>query len=545
MNKLRETLLRGVGDERGHILILSYMAVSFFLLVSATLFSKAIVERNLTFRSGLQSEVFYLAEGAIDNAIATVRGQMATGVLDPGINVYNHLASFQTSELLGLQIPVTVTALDAADRVEQDGATTVLVRNYDVAVSVGHPDNPNVSVTMHQIIGRRLISPFQFSAYYSEDLEILPGPPMTLAGRVHSNKDIYLGANNTLTLDTEQVRAAGEIYNRRKDDTSVPGGDVEILVAGSSPAVYEEMNGLDSSDPDWLAESLNRWNGSVQTASHGVTEMGIPKIESIQKDGYYAGEAGLTMTDGVLYRDGFALIEGVDYPPGTVSTSTSVFNFRENTNVHMDTVNLSMLAGYAPGDPPNAPSFPNNLPANGLIYASRADSGLQPGIRLVGGQEIHRAGGLTVVTEDPVYIQGDFNSTNKKAVSVISDAINIFSNDWDDSHSAAGISSRRASETTVNAAFMSGIEITQPGVYNGGLENYPRFHENWSGIDFNFTGSFTQLWESAIAEGVWGSASYSPPDRNWSYDPAFNDRTQIPPYSPYVVEIVRIGWWKE
>ena len=42
---------------------------------------------------------------------------------------------------------------------------------------------------------------FQFAVFYTNDLEILPGPDMTLGGRVHCNGDIYLGCGGTLTVD--------------------------------------------------------------------------------------------------------------------------------------------------------------------------------------------------------------------------------------------------------------------------------------------------------------------------------------------------------
>jgi len=63
----------------------------------------------------------------------------------------------------------------------------------------------------------------QFAILYDDDLEINPGPSMTIRGRVHSNADLYLGCNNTLTVDTNYLRAVGGLYRRRKDNTSSNG----------------------------------------------------------------------------------------------------------------------------------------------------------------------------------------------------------------------------------------------------------------------------------------------------------------------------------
>src|SRR5438477_4381098 len=57
----------------------------------------------------------------------------------------------------------------------------------------------------------------------------------------------------------------------------------------------------------------------------------------------------------------------------------------------------------------------------------------------------------------------------------------------------AGTSSRIASNTTVNAAIISGIVPTAAaggdGSYSGGAENFPRFLENWSNATLIYYGS--------------------------------------------------------
>ena len=43
---------------------------------------------------------------------------------------------------------------------------------------------------------------FQFLAFYTGDLEILPGADMTMHGRVHTNGELYLNADATLQITT-------------------------------------------------------------------------------------------------------------------------------------------------------------------------------------------------------------------------------------------------------------------------------------------------------------------------------------------------------
>ena len=58
--------------------------------------------------------------------------------------------------------------------------------------------------------------------------------------------------------------------------------------------------------------------------------------------------------------------------------------------------------------------------------------------------------------------------------------------------------------------------------YSGGVENFPRFLEDWTGKSFTYYGSMVELYPSGQATGVWGSGNvYNPPNRNWYFDTNF------------------------
>jgi hypothetical protein len=151
--------------------------------------------------------------------------------------------------------------------------------------------------------------------------------------------------------------------------------------------------------------------------------------------------------------------------------------------------------------------------------------------------------GLTVVSDQPAYLMGNYNSIGKIPAAVMADAINELSSSWNDANSAAGIGSRIAGDTTYNAAFLSGTDTTgnvegtggQGGAYNGGLENYPRFHENWTGRNNIYRGSLVSLNNSLKTNGRWGSQSYNPPNRDWNFDSSFNNPVNLPPLTPRFV----------
>jgi hypothetical protein len=538
--------------KKGQALILAYGVITFLIVMTMPLLIKIMGENRMLVRQRMDREALYLAEGAVEETIDRFINAIANFLSSPDVVRYPAVGTLTVTYQPSAQFPAGASALAFIQEAEPNqrivldpDGTQVAVKTYVVNVTCAHPSDASITVTLNQAIALRVVYTFQHAVFYNDDLEILPGRVMNFTGRIHGNKDIYLDADNsTLTIDSEYLHSAGNIYNRTKDGRNLS-GDVDIKKAGS--ALFPEMNGLDSPDANWLTESQTRWSGTVKTSVHGVTKLATPVVGSVAPNGYYASNANVKITNGIITQDGTALVQGVDIPNGTIVTDADFYNNRESDYVRMTNIDLKKLAGYAPGDAEGAPSFPNHLPDNGLIYATRDDAGVneQPGIRLVNGTQVYRAGGLTVVSNDPLYIQGDYNTVDKKATAVICDALNILSNDWSDANSRLTLANRIADPTIVNTAFISGVNNTTAGHYNGGLENYPRFHENWTGKELSITGSFVELWNSQIASGLWayGGMYYTAPNRNWRYDTDFNINN-MPPFTPWAVEAQRGAWWK-
>jgi hypothetical protein len=160
---------------------------------------------------------------------------------------------------------------------------------------------------------------------------------------------------------------------------------------------------------------------------------------------------------------------------------------------------------------------------------------------------------LTVASDNPVYIQGDYNTAGtRQPAAVMGDAIMILSNNWRDTNSSSDINSglRNATNTTINTAILGGIVTTDPAVsgrtaYSGGVENFPRFMENWNGQTLKYSGSMVQLFESKQAVGRWGvsTQSYNPPVRDWAYETLF--RTSPPPGTLFITTYNKQRWYLE
>jgi hypothetical protein len=165
---------------------------------------------------------------------------------------------------------------------------------------------------------------------------------------------------------------------------------------------------------------------------------------------------------------------------------------------------------------------------------------------------------LTVATPNPLYVKGHYNSpsspnyrgtantSNTRPASLVADAITILSQNWNDANgnTSLGSGNRNAIDTTVNAAFLAGIVPSDGDYYSGGVENFPRFLENWSGDTFTYNGSMVVMFYSHYAVGPWTGTGvvYNPPNRNWSFDINFMDATKLPPGTPQLLTMVRGSW---
>jgi hypothetical protein len=171
-----------------------------------------------------------------------------------------------------------------------------------------------------------------------------------------------------------------------------------------------------------------------------------------------------------------------------------------------------------------------------------------------------------------MYVVGNFNRGTaavpaglpRQPASLIGDSANVMSQGYwannatcpgalcRDGQSVAGLDqpSRDAQNTWINAAFLGGVDPTSGSNYNGGLENYPRFHEDWGGgRTLTYQGAFVSLGQAEHVDGNWcgtgGSNSsgcniYNPPVRAWNFDAGYNNAANLPPLTPRFVYVQQV-----
>ncbi len=545
-----------------------------------------------------QLNAFYLADAACEKAVSAIRLYITkNGVVPPDDTTLHNITAAPNITSSGVTYSLasgnttnysgsgwTSKVLTAGDYAGLNGSTRTL------NVSVTATDNKN-GVTHQAIVNQTLevqqIPIFQFGVFYQNDLEILPGANMTFSGPVHTNGNLYVatgGSTNSLTFDSS-ITATGTMLHERKDGSATTNGDVLIKDGAGAYQNMKNGNGswLDSNstNPAWATEAINRWNGNVQSGAQGVKTLTIPLPNSTNPQEAHklierraSGESSQLQAQKMDYKAQLRLIasagdsqiqvldkngsavelrycSGGGTFTGSCPNGQSVINpistasfknFRENKTINSTDINVGLLN--------NSPAFNNLVNANNgvILYFSdqrdQSSSTLQDSVRLVNGASLPTKG-LTVASENPMYVKGDFNTVSKQPSGLVADAFNILSNAWNDANSTnTNLTNKVASATTVNTTVVTGNTETTSGNYNGGFENIHRLHENWSSKNLTFSGSVIVLYNSQTATGNWvyGGSYYTAPNRIWSYYTALSSPSYSIPGFPSVYNVAKAGY---
>jgi hypothetical protein len=202
-------------------------------------------------------------------------------------------------------------------------------------------------------------------------------------------------------------------------------------------------------------------------------------------------------------------------------------------------------------------------------------TGPRHAIRIVNGSLGHipltpaSTGGTTVASENPVYVQGNYNAstaagfgaTGEAASAVIADAVTLLSvnytdkvglqNPWKAGNRNAGTSYYRlAIAGGKNPMFPAPTAWTPSSNdygTDGGVHNFLRYVENWGGQTLNYEGSLVSFYYSRQAVGPFKCCTvvYSPPSRNYAFDQNFLDPKQMPPGTPRFQDIDNLGYHQD
>ena len=609
-------------NNTGSSVVAVMIVVATLAALSATAFiSTMTLARNVE-RSNTYREALNIGDGALEHAFGYWRevARQRSNVNRPG-------ADFSGLPLPTAQMFASVPNFTASANANPTTGTPFTIANFKisavdpeynvVAQSVAPPTGTGMSVgtrstfylakadvtlpamtgriqaKLRRIFEKQILSPWNYAIFFVDDLEINPGPPFTVTGKVHSNGKVYTG-HDTLTFAAQMTYGddwtvgfmPGESAHNGETPISphYPDNQPPTREQGEQPYGLDSQRIFSTTDAnpnnDSYREIVEQRSGAMTDPFTDLTDPTQPR-----KARYYdqadikilvSSTGALTIKDAndtILTGASTGNSKKIyDLVISAVTTGQYIQDNREAAQVKLTTLDVSKIyAAYKVGGTLAGTGF------QGVIYVTDTSAATAPanerrGVRLKNGAFIP-PGGLTVASDNAIYIQGDYN-TGKTAIvnppsnalgalndptkptvstyqrescAVVADAVMILSNSWSDANAGLAVSARQATNTTINTAIVSGIvqSGTQGTNYSGGAENFPRFLETWgSAVTLTYYGSMVELYKSKYHTGVWGKSNvYDPPKRNWYFDTRFY--TDPPPGSLDLVIYKKGRWYLE
>lgn len=418
---------------------------------------------------------------------------------------------------------------------------------------------------------------FQATAFFEDDLELFRPAKMTIGGLVATNHRAFVSSSDagelTFTGHLSYAAPGGYLPNVDPPQASTWSGwraNSELPPTFANGGQDRQVAQVDRIEPLGAdsasllhppTDDKGRPTGDKNPNDDSMRELIEPPVVNaaypdptpiadrrlFNKAGIVIKVTGSSYT--ITTQNGTSLSSQQVTALKSALSQQTIYDRREGQKVDITTLDVGKATAKVKGGVGSLDdsSFNNIL----YIYDEGSTTSDPKAVRLTNGN-ILPSSGLTVASLNPLYIQGDYNVGKKNDYSdrvssaVFADAVTILSNAWKDSNSASALSSRQAQSTTVNTAIVAGFLPSgwkNPNTnvvygYSGGLNNFPRFLEDWSNKSFTYNGSMIELFTSQIAIGEWDTGNiYSPPNRIWNFDSNFVDNP--PPGSLDAVSIAR------
>jgi hypothetical protein len=431
-----------------------------------------------------------------------------------------------------------------------------------------------VTGTCQEDVLLALVPLTQYAIFYNGLLEFSTCAAMTVNGRVHANGSIYTGTGASLTFNGT-VTATGTISSpawngqgpswsdkgtfkgNPASRTNVPSLALSIGSTNVQNALKLPPAGEDPTSTQGQTRFCNQAQTVLLVSNTAVT-MEIQASLNYQVPGADPAPLLLTSTNTPS-----ALATNF---PFLITTNTFT-DQRENKTVLTTQIDVGKYAAWVKTNSSILSKFPagsGTYPTILYVADNRTTTSSQlAGVRLTNGAAPPANGGLgwSVATPSPLYVLGHYNCTNSAYLGTtntttsipsafMSDALTILSPAWQDSKSSSSYTTRTASDTTVNAAILTGI-VPSTGststTFSGGVHNLPRLLEDWNSPStrtLTLNTAIMNLFNSQIAthQFVNPGTYYDPPTRQFSYDLNFQDPAKQPPGIPCAMVLVRLNW---
>ncbi len=436
----------------------------------------------------------------------------------------------------------------------------------------------NVKAKVRRVFEKKFDQPWTYAIFFVDDLELQPSGAFNVTGPIHTNGTLYIGTSN-FTAASYCEYGSDFVNGYSPKDPRYPGsGFTTPNFAKSDPTLT-----LSDCPPAQVSPFLPfGWNlamsvggGNANGGYHEIIERPTGGVDPLANVRYYSqpgyrlvinADTSVTITRinssgtvttlvGSAYN-AFCANNGQGTKGSNIlNTNKALYDAREGAAVKVTDVDVAQLVtevgkgmtGWT-GLLYMADAGATTYNSDGTVKSAGTSASVtvngvtttttKRAFRLISGATLP-TGSLTIVSENPVYIQGNYNTGGtppsnsgtytsptasgytRRPAAVIADSITVLSSGWSDSNSSLAISSRVASNTTVNAALVAGIVPSNTTYYSGGAENFIRLLENWSNNTLCYYGSMVELYASNQAIGHWngsGSVYTEPSTLPFYYD---------------------------
>jgi hypothetical protein len=356
--------------------------------------------------------------------------------------------------------------------------------------------------------------------------------------------------------------------------------------------------------PMQITQQYDKREGNIRNGNMWILQSNIKSLTAWNRDGVY-GTGLLPASDKLFAKRDPATLAAADQLPdndNTVNVSGancdydclgfgSVDGTRNSSGVSATTTqgglvwHFSLINRNAPYNYASNPSDPNATPPV-VVNRNNAQGVSQYGFAFSGGARL--PGPLTVVSDQAMYIQGDYNNPRstpgvidpndpldrnstattanrvngaggvnpaereKRPASILGDSAIVLSNSCFDNNFKINCllnlpfsTMNTASSTVIRAAVLAGTEATVSAAEtSGGLNNFLSFRESWNGFTIKYRGSmvskgipteFNGPFLPGCAGACGGTFTYFyPPSRDFGFDTDFNTVQGLPPLTPNV-----------
>ena len=343
------------------IVVLVFAAISFLVLGAAL--DWCMTNSKLTDRSNQYYSTTAAAEAATEKVLASLaRDYTSEGESLVWLNMVNYRAL----------VPTTAESPDWAKFVFSDGVGTAnqtyvqrlsaassyvpltskyrgmygLASTYRIVSNARMLGtlNSTLEAGVRQDIQLASIPVFQFAIFYNMDLEINPGPNMTVTGRVHGNANINVQPVNTLTFMSDVTAAGTIIHNKHTNDPST-------RTLTNSKIIYD---GEHDSGADSLTMPIGTNNSP--DAVHAIIELppeGEAASSAVGRQRYFnKSDMVIVVSNNVVIAksgraNGFATPIPYSEWSTFMSTNVTFFNKREGKTVKTTQINVAKLKSWS------------------------------------------------------------------------------------------------------------------------------------------------------------------------------------------------------